>query len=161
MFLKITKLKKNIYFIYFFKVRMTIAFKNNYFYDLPQDIQNKITDIKKELILQDENTKKQLTDKLHYLKFCDDYTDDDDLTDEMLEMMDVATILDTLVNNYLLYDYYYHPNCYSKDFIVDKLNEAYGDGGRFFNKKEKVIDMVFNTFTKDEVVFIIQNDITY
>ena len=151
--------KKYMFIIYFFKVRMTLAFNNNYFYDLPQDIQDRITDIKKELILQDEKTKKQLTDKLHYLKNCDDYSDD--LTDEMFEMMDVATILNTLVSNYLLYDYEFYPNCYSKDFIVDKLNEAYRDGRGLFNKKEKVIDMVFNTFTKEEVVFMIKNLVTY
>ena len=139
---------------------MTPAFKNNYFYDLPQDIQNKITDIKKELIIQDEKTKKRLQNKLHYLKNCDDYSDD--LTDEMFEMMDVPTILDTVVTNYILYDYDYldyYPNCYSKDFIVDKLNEAYGDGGSLFNKKEKIIDMVFTYFTEEEVVFIIQKRI--
>jgi hypothetical protein len=138
---------------------MTPAFKNNYFYDLPQDIQNKITDIKKELIIHDENTKKRLEDKLHYLKNCDDYSDD--LTDEMFEMMDVATILSYVVSNYILYDYNYYTNCYSKDFIVDKLNEAYGDGDTFTNKKEKVIDMVFITFTEEEVVFIIQNKLSY
>ena len=131
------------------------AFENNYFYDLPQDIQNKITDIKKELILQDEKTKKRLEDKLHYLENCDDYSDD--LTDEMFEMMDVPSILRAVVTNYIIYDYDYYPNCYSKDFIVDKLNEAYGDGGSLFNKKEKVIDMVFTYFTEEEVVFIIRN----
>lgn len=141
--------------IYFFKVTMSPAFKNNYFYELPQDIQDKIIDIKKE---QDEKTKKRLEDKLHYLKNCDDYSDD--LTDEMFEMMDVANILSYLEAHYILYDYDnldFYPNCYSKDFIVDKLNEAYGDGGSLFNKKEKVIDMVFTYFTEEEVVFIIQN----
>lgn len=94
-------------------------------------------------------------------KNCDDYSVDNDLTDEMLEMMDVVTILNTLVDNYLIYDYYYHLNRYSKDFIVDKLNKAYRDGRGLFNKKEKVIDMVFNTFTKEEVVFMIKNLVTY
>ena len=145
--------------IYFFKVRMTQVFKQNYFYDLPQDIQNKITDIKNDLILQDEKTKKRLNDKLHRLKFCDN--DYDDLTDEMFDMMDVATILDMLVNYYIIYDYCYHPNCYSIDYIVDKLDEAYEDGGLYYNGKEKVIDMVFITFTKEEVVFIIRNQISY
>ncbi len=138
---------------------MTLALKNNYFYDLPKDIQNKITYIKNELILQDENTKKQLEDKLHYFKYCD--YDSDDLTDEMLEMMDVATILSYIVSNYVIHDYDYYPNCYSKEFIIDKLNEAYGDGGSLFNKKEKVIDLVFTYFTKKEVVFIIQNQLSY
>lgn len=145
--------------INFFKVRMPLLFKKNYFYDLPKDIQNKITDIKKELILQDENTKKQLKDKLHYFQFCDNYSDD--LTDEMFEMMDVATILDKLVDYYFLYDYDLYPNCYSIDFILDKLNEAYGDGDLYYNNKEKVIDMVFTYFTKDEVVFILRNEISY
>ena len=122
---------------------MTPAFKNNYFYDLPQDIQNKITDIKKELIIQDEKTKKRLQNKLHYLQNhyydCDDDDDlTDDLTDEFILMKDVGDILDTVVTNYILYDYdslNIYPNCYSKDFIVDKLNEAYGDGDKFINKK--------------------------
>lgn len=138
---------------------MPLAFKKNYFYDLPQDIQNKITDIKKDLILQDQNTKKRLTDKLYYLKNCDDHSDD--LTDEMFEMMDVATILDVLVNNYIIYDYCYHPNCYSIDFIVDKLNESYEDGDLYYNGKEKIIDMVFITFTNEEVVFILREKISY
>jgi hypothetical protein len=132
------------------------AFENNYFYELPQDIQDKITDIKKE---QDEKTIKRLEDKLHYLKNCDDYSDD--LTDEMFEMMDVPTILSYVASDYIIYDYDYYPNCYSKDFIVDKLNEAYGDGGSLFNNKEKVIDMVFTYFTEEEVVFIIQNKLSY
>lgn len=138
---------------------MPPAFKKNYFYDLPNDIQNKITDIKNDLILQDENTKKRLKDKLHYLKNCDDYSDD--LTDEMFEMMDVASILDMLVDYYFLYDYHLYPNCYSKDFIVDKLKEAFGDGDLYYNNKEKVIDMVFITFTTDEIVFIVKNEISY
>ena len=138
---------------------MSPAFKKNYFYDLPQDIQNKITDIKNDLILQDQNNKKRLKDKLHYFQFCDNYSDD--LTDEMLEMKDVATILDMLVNYYVIYDYCYHPNCYTKDFILDKLNEAYEDGDLYYIKKEKIIDMVFTYFTKEEVVFILRNEISY
>lgn len=134
---------------------MPPAFKKNYFYDLPQDIQNKITDIKNDLILQEENSKKRLSDKLKYFKYCD--KDSEDLTDEMLEMMDVATILDCVSVNYFLNNY----NCYTIDFIIGELNEAYEDGKLLFNKKEKVIDMVFTYFTKDEVVFIIRNQISY
>ena len=132
-----------------------LTFKNNYFYELPQDIQDKIIDIKKE---QDEKTKKRLKNKLHYLENCDDYSDD--LTDEMFEMMNVPTILGYVVTDYIIHDYdntYLYPICYSIDFIVDKLNEAYGNGDRFRNKKEKLIDMVFTYFTEEEVVFIIRN----
>ena len=38
-------------------------------------------------------------------KNCDDYSVDDDLTDEMLEMMDVVTILNTLVDTWIAAPY--------------------------------------------------------
>jgi hypothetical protein len=78
----------------------------------------------------------------------------------MFEIMDMATILSYVMSNYIIYNYDYYPNCYTKDFIVDKLNESYMGGGSLFNKK-KVIDMVFITFTKEKVVFIILNQLSY
>ena len=48
----------------------------------------------------------------------------------MFEIMDMATILSYVMSNYIIYNYDYYPNCYTKDFIVDKLNESYM-GGRF------------------------------
>ena len=55
----------------------------------------------------------------------------------MFEMMHVATILSYVMSNYIIYDYDYYPNCYSKDFIVDKLNEAYGVVVHYLTKKKR------------------------